>query len=180
MLKKHTKKNFSTDEGVCGLKCSVTSHSSLNTSKDIVQCPDLSKWTEEQTKEGMVEQGVTDVRRIAVPHDSIMKPTNTFVLTFNTVVKIGFIQVKVDVYIPNPLWCYNCQVFGHIENKCGRHAATVVNLNIVDYVYLACVKKQPNGSTAHVITMQTPKICPQWEKEKKILKIKYNMISRCS
>ena len=30
-------------------------------------------------------------------------------------------QVKVDVYIPNPLRCYSCQVFGHHENKCGRH-----------------------------------------------------------
>ena len=45
---------------------------------------------------------------ITVHRDDVMKPTNTFVLTFNssnlpTVVKIGFIQVKVDVYIPNPL-----------------------------------------------------------------------------
>ena len=53
--------------------------------------------------------------------------TNTYVLTFNspnlpTVVKIGFMQVKVDVYIPNPLRCYHGQVFGHHENKCGRHA----------------------------------------------------------
>ena len=63
----------------------------------------------------MAEQGITDVRRITILRDGIMKPTNTFVLTFNspnlpTVVKIGFIQVKVDVYIPNPLWCYNCLV----------------------------------------------------------------------
>ena len=48
---------------------------------------------------------VTDVPRNTVRRDGIIKPTNTFVLTFNssnlpTVVKIGFIQVKVDVYIP--------------------------------------------------------------------------------
>ena len=69
----------------------------------------------------MVEQGVTDVRRITVRRDGIMKLTNTYVLTFNlpnlpTDVKIGFMQVKVDVYIPNPLRCYNCQVFGHHDN----------------------------------------------------------------
>ena len=103
--------------------------------------------TNDDIKEGMDEQGVTDVCRITVRRDGIIKPTNSFVLTFNspnlpTVVKIGFIQVKVDVYIPSPLRCYNCQVYGHHENKCGRHAATVVNLNIVEH--LACVTNQPN------------------------------------
>ena len=110
----------------CNLKCSVKPHSSLNTSKGIVRCPALSKVTTEHIIEFMGEQGVTDVRRITVRRDGVLKPTNTFVLTFNTpilptVVKIGFIQVKVDVYIPNPLRCYNCQVFGNHENKCGRH-----------------------------------------------------------
>ena len=107
------------------LTCSVTPHSSLNTSKGIVRCPAMSKVTPEHIIEFMGEQGVTDIRRITVRRDGILKPTNKFVLTFNTpilptVVKIGFIQVKVDVYIPNPLRCYNSQVFGHHENKCGR------------------------------------------------------------
>ena len=53
----------------------------------------------------MLEQGVTDVRRITVRRDGVTKLTNTYVLTFNspnllTVVKIGFMQVNVDVYIP--------------------------------------------------------------------------------
>ena len=111
----------------CGLKCSVTPHSSLNTSKGIICCPALSRVTSDDIKEGMVEQGVTDVRRITLRRDGETKLTNTYVLTFNspnlpTVVKIGFMQVKVDVYIPNPLRFYHCQVFGHHENKCGRHA----------------------------------------------------------
>ena len=43
----------------------------------------------------MAELGVTDVHRITVRRDGIIKPTNTFVLTFNsptlrTVVKVGF------------------------------------------------------------------------------------------
>ena len=99
----------------------------LNTSRGIVPCPALSKVTNDVIKEGLAEQGVIDVRRITVRRDSIIKPSNTFVLTFNspnlpTVVKIGFMQVKVNVYIPNPLQYYNCQVFGHHENKYGRHA----------------------------------------------------------
>ena len=84
----------------------------------MICCPAFSRVTIDDIKEGMAEQGVTDVRRITIRRDGVIKPTLTYVLTFNspnlpTVVKIGFMQVTVDVYIPNPFWCYNCQVFGH-------------------------------------------------------------------
>ena len=161
----------------CGLKCSVTPHSSLNTSKGIIRCPALSRVTSDDIMEGMVEQGVTDVRRITVRRDGETKLTNTYVLPFNppnlpTVVKIGFMQVKVDVYIPNPLRCYHCQVFGHHENKCGRHA---VCCNCGEPEHCApsglCDKpaKCVNCSGNH---LANSKQCPQWGKEKKILKIK--------
>ena len=111
----------------CGLKCKVTPHSSLNISKGIVRCPALNRQTCEHILEFMGEQGVTDVRRISVFRDGAKKLTNTFVFTFNSpvlpsVVKIGFMQVKVDVYIPNPLRCYQCQVFGHHGNKCSANS----------------------------------------------------------
>ena len=161
----------------CGLKCSVTPHSSLNTSKGIIRCPALNRVTSDDIKEGMVEQGVTDVRRITVRRDGVTKLTNTYVLTFNspnlpTVVKIGFIQVKVDVYIPNPLRCYHCQVFGHHENKCGRHAVCC-NCGEPEHCAPSGVCDKPakcvNCSGNHPANS---KQCPQWEKEKKILKIK--------
>ena len=161
----------------CNLKCSVKPHSSLNTSKGIVRCPALSKVTTEHIIEFMGEQGVTDVRRITVRRDGILKPTNTFVLTFNTqilptVVKIGFIQVKVDVYIPNPFRCYNCQVFGHHENKCGRQHPVCCNCAQPEHCASGqCDKpaKRVNCSGDHPANS---KECPQWEKEKQILKIK--------
>ena len=127
MQKSHTKKSLLQIKTFCGLKCSVSPHSSLNTSKGIISCPALSRETSDDIKEGIVEHGVTDVRRITVRCDGVTKLTHTYVLTFNspnlpTVVKIGFMQVKVDVYIPSPFRCYHCQVFGHQENKSGRHA----------------------------------------------------------
>ena len=64
----------------CGLKCSVTPHSSLNTSKGIIRCPALRRVTSDDIKEGMVEQGVTDVRRITVRRDGVTKLTNTYVI----------------------------------------------------------------------------------------------------
>ena len=56
-------KNLLQMKTFCGLKCSVTPHSSLNTSKGIIRCPALNRVTSDDIKEGMVEQGVTDVRR---------------------------------------------------------------------------------------------------------------------
>ena len=110
--KESHEKNLLQMKTFCGLKCSVTPHSSLNTSKGIIRCPALNRVTSDDIKEGMLEQGVTDVRRITVRRDGVIKPTHTYVLTltFNspnlpTVVKIRFMQVKVDVYIPNPLRC---------------------------------------------------------------------------
>ena len=108
--KEQHEKNLLKMKKFCDVKCTVTPHSSLNVSRGIVRCPALNKQTDEHILEFMKEQGVTAVRRINVFRDNARKPTNTFVFTFNTpvlpsTVKIGFIQAKVDVYIPNPLRC---------------------------------------------------------------------------
>ena len=73
----------------------------------------------------MREQGVIHDRRIKVRRDDALRDTNTFMFTFNTSalpkqLKVAFLRVSVDPYIPNPLRCYACQVFGHHENKCHR------------------------------------------------------------
>ena len=179
--KESHKKTLLQIKTLCNLKCSVTPHSSLNTPKGIVCCPALSKVTPEHIIEFMGEQGVTDVRRITIRRECILKPTNTFVLTFNTpilptVVKIGFIQVKIDVVIPNPLRCYNCQVIGHHENKCSRHP---VGCNCAQPEHCAsgqCDKtaKCVNCSVDHPANS---KECPQWKKEKQILKLNVNRTS---
>ena len=71
--------------------------------------------TSQHILEFMAEQGVTDVRRINVRRDGVMKPTNTYVFTFNspilpTAVKVGFIQVEVDVYIPKIVSEYDQEI----------------------------------------------------------------------
>ena len=56
----------------CGLKCSVTPHKSLNTSKGIVRCPTSIRQSNEHILEFMEEQGVTDVPRINVHRDGVL------------------------------------------------------------------------------------------------------------
>ena len=81
-------------------------------------------------------------------------------------------QVKEDVYIPNPIRCYSCQVFGHHKSKCGRHPVCC-NCSEPEHCGPSGVCDKPakcvNCSGDHPANS---KQCPQWEKEKKILKIK--------
>ena len=161
---------------LCGLKCSLIPHKSLNTSKGIVCCPALIRQSNEHILEFMEEQGVTDVLRINVHRDGVLKPTNTFVFTFNTpelptVVKIGFIQAKVDVYVANPLRCYQCQVYGHHENKCSRQAICI-NCGMPEHCASGQCQRPAKCVNCSGDHPANSKECPQWEKEKKILKIK--------
>ena len=141
-----------------------------------LSCPALNRQTCEHILEFMGEQGVTDVRRISVFRDGAKKPTNTFVFTFNSpvlpsVVKIGFMQVKVDVYIPNPLRCYQCQVFGHHENKCGRQAICV-NCSMPEHCPVGQCQRPAKCVNCSGEHPANSKQCSAWEKEKKILMIK--------
>ena len=161
---------------ISDVKCTVTPHSSLNVSKGIVRCPALKKQTDDHNLEFMKEQGVTAVRRINVFRDNVLKPSNTFVFTFSTpvlpsTVKIGFIQAKVDVYIPNPLRCYQCQIFGHHEHKCGRQAVCA-NCGMPEHCPSGQCQRPARCANCLGDHPANSKQCPTWEKEKKILKIK--------
>ena len=160
------------------LKVQVSLHASLNTCKGVVRCPDLKGVSEEEILEEMREQGVIHVRRIKVRRDDALKDTNTFVFTFNTSVlpkqlKVAFLRVSVDPYIPNPLRCYACQVFGHHENKCHReeicancgqpkHSADETDCKRPAKCF-NCNEDHPANS----------KQCQAWHTEKEILKVRY-------
>ena len=168
-------KNLLKMKKFCDVKCTVTPHSSLNVSKGIVRCPALNKQTDEHILEFMKEQGVTAVSRINVFRDNVLKPSNTFVFTFSTpvlpsTVKIGFIQAKVDVYIPNPLRCYQCQIFGHHEHKCGRQAVCA-NCGMPEHCPSGQCQRPARCANCSGDHPANSKQCPTWEKEK-ILKIK--------
>ena len=57
----------------CGLNCSVTPQSPVNISKGIFRCPALNKVTNDDIKQVVAEQGVSDVRSITVSRNGIIK-----------------------------------------------------------------------------------------------------------
>ena len=81
-------------------------------------CSDLKGLTKDEIVDGLRSQGVlTDCFHITVKSDNNntdRRKTNTFILTFNmntasAHISVGYLRVKVDRYIPNPLGCFKYQ-----------------------------------------------------------------------
>ena len=88
--------------------------------------------------------------------------------------KIFYRVVPVDVYVPNPLRCFNCQRFGHHENNCTEDPGSVCENSGADgHAHPTSQCKNPtrciNCGKDH-----SPKsnICEVWLKEKAIMKLK--------
>ena len=157
-------------------------HTSLNTSRGIIRCPDLAGVSEEEIVSNLADQNVTAARRITIFRDNVRRNTNTIVLTFNTsilprVLKVGYLKVPVDMYIPNPLQCYACFKFGHHERKCKLYGGDELcrRCGITSYTHhdenkctneIKCV----NCGEDHPSTSRTCKI---WKREKEVVTIKY-------
>ena len=152
----------------------VSVHRSLNSSKGVMRCRDLKGVSEGEIKQELASQGVTDVHRVMVKKGADKVPTNTFFLTFCSVrlpecIKVGFLNVKVTLYVPSPLRCFRCQKFGHVKDKCpGKEVCGT------------CAKAVHEGkcsSPALCVNCEGghpsfSKECPQWVMEKKIQTVK--------
>ena len=66
----------------------------------------------------------TNIFNIPAKDDSgNRRNTYTFIVTFRTSsipkhIKIDYLHVPEEFYIPNPLRCFNCQKFGHSKKAC--------------------------------------------------------------
>ena len=157
----------------------VTPHLSLNSSKGVIRCPDLSGLSDEEILTELEPQEVSGVRMISFPKGDKRIPTNTLVITFSTphlpkTIKVGYLIVKVQVYIPNPLRCFGCQRFGHHETKCRSDIHRCKKCGEDEHFHNESNCPNPpkcvNCNGPHEVTS---KECPVWLKEKEILKVKY-------
>ena len=159
-------------------KCSP--HGSLSTTRGIIRClppPDLAGVSEAEIVEELSNQHVTAARRITVFRDGIKRETNTIVLTFNSAIlpkslKVGYLNVGVDLYIPNPLQCYTCYKYGHHELRCNeagseglyRHCGEVACTH--DSANCKNSIKCANCGGEHIATSRT---CPDRQVQRKSL-----------
>ena len=161
------------------LPVEVKPHKTLNSSKGIIRDRNLKGESEKNILEYLENQGVTAVKRFTVKKGQDTINTNTLLLTFDSVVppkslKIFYQIIPVDLYIPNPLRCFNCQKFGHHEDKCPVDPGSVCErcgMGNHDHHTNHCKTptKCVNCGGAHLSRSNE---CETWKKEKEIMRLK--------
>ena len=109
------------------IEVKASSHRSLNTSKGVIRDHgrDLYDMSENDIVMELRDHGVEAVSRFISKKDGKEIKTNTLFITFATPtppakLRIGYYNVEVKLYIPNPLRCYSCQEFGHSRKYCKK------------------------------------------------------------
>ena len=165
------------------LPVTVSEHHTLNSSNGIIRNRDLKGESEENIKEYLKDQGVIAVKRFTIKKGNSTIQTNTLLLTFNRItvpksLRIFYRFIPVDIYIPNPLRCFNCQKFNHHENNCQEDLGSVCeNCGTGNYDHLTSKCKNPtkciNCGLNHPSRSNE---CEVWKKEKEIIKLNLHKI----
>ncbi|XP_071114715.1 uncharacterized protein [Haliotis cracherodii] len=132
--------------------------------------------SEQDITDELTSQGVTAVKRFTMKsRDGDIIPSNTYMLTFALSalpksVKAGYLNIGVEVYVPNPLRCFKCQKFGHGSKSCNH--SVVCQRCGDDHDSTGCTAdiKCSNCNGKH---LALSKLCPVWQKQSKIIKLKY-------
>lgn len=153
----------------------VKLHDRLNSSKGIAYAPCLIHVTETEIVNEMKNQGVTEVYKYTKNDDKGKpQPSGLMLFTFNLFnppksIEIGFYNARVTEYVPNPMRCKNCQLFGHTTKRCnGNTKCDTCSLpphspDLCSRIMCAnCSLEHPSSS----------KTCPSYRQAKEILVIK--------
>ena len=108
---------------LAGVGMKASPHRSLNSSKGVIRTRDLGDLDEEEIASELRDQGVLSIRRITIKKDGNIINTNTYILTFSKPsppekLRIRYLSVHVDLFIPNPLHWFKCQRYGHGRDSC--------------------------------------------------------------
>ena len=156
----------------------VTPHRTLNSSKGVIYCDNLDGYSNEEVLAGLKQHGenVTDVYRIQTRQQGQLRPSNLFIITFDTPtipnkIRVAYNFCKVKLYIPNPRRCFQCQQYGHAKSHCKKNIVCA-NCGQEGHEYEDCENdslcihcKQEHACSSRA--------CSQWQLEKKILTVKY-------
>ena len=79
--------------------------------------------SEIEIRDKLKTQGVVEVHRVTVKKEGKVIPTNTLFLTLNRPdvqkeIVVGYLKVKVELFVPNRLRCFNCNKFSLTSQRC--------------------------------------------------------------
>ena len=130
--------------------------------------------SEAEIRDELKDQGVVGVNRVTLKKEGKVIPTNTLFLTFGSPelpkeITVGYLKVKVDLFVPNPMRCFNCNTFGHRCQRCKVAAKCT-----------GCGKDKHEGqcegpklcSNCNGPDASSAKDCPIWQKEKEIQRVR--------
>ena len=148
----------------------VSVHKTLNSSQGVIRCRDIADMTEVEIRDELKDQGMVGVNRVTLKKEGKVIPTNTLFLTFGSPelpkeITVGYLKVKVALFVPNPMRCFNCNKFGHTSQHCKVAAKCT-----------GCGKDKHEGhcegpklcSNCNGPHISAAKDCPVWQKEKEI------------
>ena len=84
---------------------------------------------------------------------------------------MAYFRVNVEVYIPNPLRCHNCQKYGHHEDRCSKDPICSKCGQIAEHSESRCTNELHCVNCGEKHNADS-KECRIWHKEKEILRIK--------
>ena len=168
--------NLLKTQKLAGVAVKVSAHRSLNTKRGVIRCPDLKECAATEVVNELANQGVIEAKKIEITKNGKKIPTGTFILTFNTsllpkTLNIGYLRVRVDCFIPNPIRCFQCQKYGHFKSTC-THKAVCPKCGGEDHNdHLTCTA-DPLCINCKGNHPANAKDCPKWILEKSIQKLK--------
>ncbi|GFY74794.1 uncharacterized protein TNIN_391771 [Trichonephila inaurata madagascariensis] len=151
------------------ISITATPHKTLNSSKGVIYCPDLIPLPDSEIEEELASQGVEAVKRITSIKDGKTVTSPLFILTFSKHtlsenILIGYINIKIRPYIPNPLRCFRCQNYGHGTASC--HGVATSN-KCSSMEHEACTTERRKRANCKGEHATYSKICTKWQQEKK-------------
>ena len=152
----------------------VSIRKTLNCSRGVIRCRDLADMTEVEIRDELKDQSVVGVNRVTLKKEGKVIAINTLFLTFGSPelpkdITVGYLKVKVALFVPNPMRCFNCNKFGHTSQRCKVAAKCT-----------GCGKDKHEGqcegpklcSNCNGPHASSAKDCPVWQKEKEIQRVR--------
>ena len=150
---------------------------SENSCRGVLYHPSFVFDSDEEMLDGLARHHVVEISHFTKLVNGVRNKTGACVATFGVPtlpeeVKYGYESVSVRPYIPNPLRCFRCQLFGHHGNACrsstqhcGKCAAEGHDTDSCASLTLKC----RNCGDAH---SSSSRDCPVWKQEKEVCTVK--------